>query len=496
MPEVSLWLRNKKNKNILELITAYRRVRWKRKPSATTWRYILWSGDALLLLLLAFAPTCMDTFHLSFPYPGERANFWHAHFAWVMVAPVAWGIGNAITRAQELSNVTHRVMGPLSITWSVIFLLAFWMILSSPFAASGEMAYSRDIFLFTLISVFVFCAWRALLATVMNAACFRAQAIIVGTTGAGEMLARELKQVGWSGAHVLGYIRERSEGQERQPEELPVLGGTVTLSRLLQSEAIDMIIMAIDYHSDPALFQEVVVASQKEVTVLPMPVVYERATGKIPVEYVNDQWYMLLPIEYAPALCYLCWRKIVDLLFALVGSIFLALLLPLLALLMRLDSPGPLFYSQERLGYQGRKFRILKFRSMRTDAEQSAGPVWAAVEDARVTRLGRFLRSTHLDELPQVINILRGEMSLIGPRPERQVFVSQLEHAIPFYRCRLRVKPGLTGWAQVMHSYASSKDDALVKLQYDLYYIKHQSFILDMCIILRTALEVFFRHGR
>jgi lipopolysaccharide/colanic/teichoic acid biosynthesis glycosyltransferase len=224
--------------------------------------------------------------------------------------------------------------------------------------------------------------------------------------------------------------------------------------------------------------------------------VYERATGKIPVEFVDDQWHMLLPLDYAPSLLYLLWRKTIDMLFAGVGLLVLLLFLPILAVLIRLDSPGPVFYRQERLGYQGRKFHILKFRSMHTNAELVGAPVWASVGDARVTRVGRFLRSTHLDELPQVLNIFRGEMSLIGPRPERQAFVSQLEQVIPFYRCRLRVKPGLTGWAQVKHPYASTNYDALIKLQYDLYYIKHQSFILDLCIILRTVVEMVLCNGR
>jgi len=133
---------------------------------------------------------------------------------------------------------------------------------------------------------------------------------------------------------------------------------------------------------------------------------------------------------------------------------------------------------------------------MHTHAEAKGGAVWAAKSDTRVTRIGKLMRSTHLDELPQVLNILRGEMSLIGPRPERQEFVMRLEKKIPFYRCRLSVKPGLTGWAQVEYPYASSDKDALVKLQYDLYYIKHQSFTLDICIILKTVVEVLLCHGR
>src|SRR5437667_6907200 len=163
-----------------------------------------------------------------------------------------------------------------------------------------------------------------------------------------------------------------------------------------------------------------------------------------------------------------------DITFGLCGMVVLLLILPILALLIYLDSPGPIFYSQERLGYLGKTFRIFKFRSMCVDAEANGQAVWASEDDSRVTSIGRFMRAIHLDELPQILNILRGEMSLIGPRPEREEFTIGLEKTIPFYRCRLAIKPGLTGWAQVKYHYGSTEDDALIKLQYDLYYIKHQ----------------------
>jgi lipopolysaccharide/colanic/teichoic acid biosynthesis glycosyltransferase len=167
----------------------------------------------------------------------------------------------------------------------------------------------------------------------------------------------------------------------------------------------------------------------------------------------------------------------------------------MLAPLIYFDSAGPIFYKQARLGRDGREFIIYKFRSMHTNSEFKGKPQWAVEGDARITRIGRFMRATHLDELPQVFNILRGDMSLIGPRPERQEFVTILENSIPFYRCRLKVKPGLTGWAQVKYGYARSNQDALEKLQYDLYYIKHQSFMLDIFILLKTVIEVFLHRG-
>ncbi len=226
-----------------------------------------------------------------------------------------------------------------------------------------------------------------------------------------------------------------------------------------------------------------------------LTIAYERMSGKIPVEHIGDQWYLALPVERVVSPLYLCWRKVVDIAFGLVGMAILILILPVLAPLIYLDSPGPIFYKQERLGRNGRKFFMFKFRSMCTDAEHTGQAVWATQNDARVTRTGRFMRAIHLDELPQVFNIFRGDMSLIGPRPEREAFITELEQTIPFYRCRLMVKPGLSGWAQVKYCYANTDHDALVKLQYDLYYIKHRSCMLDIYIILKTVAEVFLHRG-
>jgi len=253
--------------------------------------------------------------------------------------------------------------------------------------------------------------------------------------------------------------------------------------------------MATDYKAEPALFQEAIEATQFGISLVPMPVAYESIGGKIPVEHVGDQWYLALPVEIIASPLYLCWRKIMDLFFGFLGTLSLLLILPILALLIMLDSPGPIFYMQERLGRNGRKFFIYKFRSMCTNAEHAGKAIWTTEGDTRITRVGRFLRTTHLDELPQVFNILRGDMSLIGPRPEREAFVSELEKTVPFYRCRLKVKPGLTGWAQVKYPYGGTSAGTLVKLQYDLYYIKHQSFTLDIWIILKTVGEVLFCRG-
>ncbi len=216
------------------------------------------------------------------------------------------------------------------------------------------------------------------------------------------------------------------------------------------------------------------------------------------VESVDVSGYPYHPDEILPclSLLYLCWRKGMDLAFGLGGLLVMCLALPVLALLTYLDSPGPIFYSQERLGLQGKPFRMYKFRSMRPDAEAPGHAIWATKGDPRVTRVGRLLRATHMDELPQVLNILCGDMSLIGPRPEREVYAAQMEKMYPLYPYRLVVKPGLTGWAQVKCGYGNTAGDERTKLGCDLYYIKQQSFFLDIVIILKTVVEVVFCHGR
>ncbi|RYE18053.1 MAG: sugar transferase, partial [Sphingobacteriaceae bacterium] len=192
---------------------------------------------------------------------------------------------------------------------------------------------------------------------------------------------------------------------------------------------------------------------------------------------------------------YLVLQRGFDILGALVGCVLLALVIPWVWLANCIGSPGPLFYCQERVGKGGRPFQIVKFRSMRTDAEKF-GAVWAQENDPRITPVGRLLRGSRLDEMPQFWNILRGDMSLIGPRPERPHFVSQLTREIPFYRVRHAVKPGLTGWAQVRYRYGASVEDSLVKLQYDLFYIKRQSLLLDAEVVFKTIPIILGFKGR
>ncbi|HZU68962.1 MAG TPA: sugar transferase [Ktedonobacteraceae bacterium] len=218
--------------------------------------------------------------------------------------------------------------------------------------------------------------------------------------------------------------------------------------------------------------------------------------NKLSIEYNRNLPYGARSVVPRTSFMYACWQVAVDFAFGLLGVLLLLLILPVMALLIYLDSPGPIFYGQERLGYMGKPFRIYKFRSMRPDAESDGRAIWAARHDTRITRVGRVLRATHLDELPQAFNILRREMSLVGPRPEREEFAREMEMLDPAYHDRLLVKPGLTGWAQVKFGYGEGDHSELYKLQYDLYYIAHRSCWFDVVIILKTLVEVLRFHGR
>jgi exopolysaccharide biosynthesis polyprenyl glycosylphosphotransferase len=225
--------------------------------------------------------------------------------------------------------------------------------------------------------------------------------------------------------------------------------------------------------------------------ITPMFALYQDLTGRVPVSHLGDMSFVALPANVkSTARTYQVVKRWFDFTLALVVLLLAAPLFLLIALAIKLDSPGRVFFTQVRVGRGGKAFRIIKFRSMYSDAEAATGAVWAASYDRRVTRIGRFLRKSRLDEIPQILNVLRGDMSFVGPRPERPEFDEELEREIPFYRARRAVRPGLTGWAQVNHGYGNSLQDALRKVEYDLYYIKNESPYLDLLILLRTVAVV------
>jgi exopolysaccharide biosynthesis polyprenyl glycosylphosphotransferase len=222
--------------------------------------------------------------------------------------------------------------------------------------------------------------------------------------------------------------------------------------------------------------------------------VYESITGKVPIESIRLSWLLFSPGSHSSGI-FLVYKRFASVVISIIGLLLSLPLLPFVVMAIKLSSPGRVLYSQNRVGRDDRIFRCYKFRTMRSDAEADTGPTWAEDDDPRITPVGRFLRRTRIDEIPQLLNVLKGDMSLVGPRPERPEFVAALNEKIPYYHLRHSVRPGITGWAQILYKYGSSVEDAKEKLRYDLYYIKNRSVGLDLLIFLNTIKIVLVGRG-
>jgi sugar transferase (PEP-CTERM system associated) len=273
-----------------------------------------------------------------------------------------------------------------------------------------------------------------------------------------------------------------------------VLGTAEDIDRIVATRHVDRIVVGLSDRRGRLPIEQLLRAKMSGVRVEDATTTYERLTGKILLDGLKPSWLIFSDGFRASRITRFV-KRMLDLSLSIILAIVSLPFMALTALAIRLDSPGPLLYSQERVGENGAVFKIFKFRSMRRDAELAGKPVWARDNDDRITRTGRFIRTTRLDELPQLWNVVRGDMSFVGPRPERPYFVRQLAEAIPFYIERHVVKPGLTGWAQVKYRYGSSVEDAIEKLRYDLYYIKHASIALDLSIVFDTVKVILFGHG-
>jgi len=278
-----------------------------------------------------------------------------------------------------------------------------------------------------------------------------------------------------------------------QPD-IQIIGDCSLIHKIVSEDKVDRIIVALEERRGRFPTEELLQCRMQGISVEEGIGFYEQLTGKLLIERAYPS-FLIFSNGFIKTTYHHVLKSAMDLFLSFFGLIISLPIMALIALAIKLDSSGPVFYQQERVGRHGKTFRLLKFRSMREDAEKETGPVWTEEEDKRVTRVGKITRKLRLDEIPQMINILRGEMSFVGPRPERPYFVEHLTHEIPFYDKRHMVKPGITGWAQIEYPYGASKDDALEKLKYDLYYIKNMSLFLDLLILFRTIKTALFGNG-
>lgn len=343
--------------------------------------------------------------------------------------------------------------------------------------------------------------------------------LIVGAGKAGRRILEAIQRRPSSGLAVMGFVDDDPAKVGTVINRVPVLGDSSWLAGAVDQHKASLVVVAITHEKNPMLLNALTRLSLNGCQMVDMPSLYEFLAGKVPIDHISGLWLFFNSLNNRK-LYYRHLKRFMDLGLVLLGLLLTWPLFVLIAVAIKLDSAGPIFFRQERLGKDGVPFQIFKFRTMVQDAERT-GPQWAIPGDPRITRVGRLLRRLRLDELPQLINIVKGEMSLVGPRPEREVFVRQFQEAVPdlhyrgeavalpgalaenrlqervpYYSYRLLVKPGITGWAQVMYAYASSLEETKEKLQYDLYYIKNMGILLDLAILLKTVRIVLFGRGR
>jgi sugar transferase (PEP-CTERM system associated) len=373
-------------------------------------------------------------------------------------------------------------VGSALILVALLYLALPWLVV-----ADGAFLPAAAIFLTGIL------AWRLAFNRIFTVRSFGERILIIGTDVTAQTIARQVLAQQDFPYEIVGFIDEDPRRIGESVVNPRVVGTPADIERIVADRAIDRIFVGMSDRRGRLPVRELLRAKLRGVRVEDVNTVYERLTGKLLVEDLRPSW-LIFSDDFRASRLTRQSKRVFDILLALAGLVLAVPFLVLTAIAVWLDSGLPILYRQERVGENGRLFTLNKFRSMRQDAEQGT-PVWADTEDERVTRVGRFIRKTRLDELPQLWNVLRGDMSFVGPRPERPFFVEQLSAQVPFYEQRHAVKPGITGWAQVKYRYGASLADSLEKLRYDLYYVKHLSLPFDLTILFDTVKVVLFGKG-
>jgi sugar transferase (PEP-CTERM system associated) len=317
--------------------------------------------------------------------------------------------------------------------------------------------------------------------------------LILGTGAPGISLTKKILSVPELNLKVVGFLDERGENIGKSLVNPGIIGGVDELDAIVKSEKIDRVVLSLAERRGRTPVRQLLDLKFAGIQVEDAHSFYEKITGRILLEQISPSW-LILSEGFQKSSLVLNVKRFMDVSICLIGLIPALPIMGLVALAIWLESGSPIIFRQTRVGYQGHTFEILNFRSMKQNAEAN-GPVWATDRDPRITRLGYYLRKFRLDELPQIFNILRGEMSLVGPRPERPHFCEELEKQIPFFGLRHSSRPGLTGWAQIMYQYGGSVDESRTKLEHDLFYIKHMSVPLDLTILFETFKVMVYGRG-
>lgn len=412
---------------------------------------------------------------------------------WFYFLPLIWMFLMAdsydLTKASNLKS-TFKSMGFSLFGSAAIYLAIYFASEPNSMPRYGVALFLVLAFLFTLL-------WRVVYVRLFTATSKQKRALIIGAGRAGSALAKVVSEQNPPPFTLVGLIDDDPEKLGMLIEDSPVLGNHTNLFELIERYNVTDLILAISNEMTAGMFQSILTLQEKGMNMATMQDTYESLTNRIPISLVESDWVIRSFIERKPTSgLYRIFKRLMDLVIGLIGFVALAILFPFIYIIIRIDSKGPVIFRQTRLGRGGEPYTMLKFRTMLDNQDMVREALVTAPNDPRVTRIGRFIRKIHFDELPQIINVLRGEMSLVGPRSERNELVQIFQREVPFYRARMLVKPGITGWAQIHQNYAETVEETAVKLEYDLYYIENASIIMDLSIILRTASNVLGFKGR
>ena len=350
---------------------------------------------------------------------------------------------------------------------------------------------------FLLFASLLTLGWRMIFIRIYKRTGQLRRIFLIGAGRAGQTLAELYQSLGTRSFNIIGFIDDDEKKTGKTFFGFPVLGNSKSLLELIDVYRISDLVVAINGEIDGSTFQTILDAQEKGVNVTRMPILYEEMTSRVPIHHLESDWIIRSFVDgLAVNGFYDLFKRLLDIIGGIVGLLVLLIASPFIALAIYFDSGMPIIYSQPRLGRGRSIFTIYKFRSMYNSSDALSDMRSTKKDDPRITRVGNFLRKTRLDELPQFWNVLRGDMSLVGPRAEVPELVEEYQKQVPFYRARLLVKPGLTGWAQINYGYVASVTETSIKLEYDLYYIKHRTLAMDLQIILRTISTVIRRTGR
>jgi sugar transferase (PEP-CTERM system associated) len=434
-------------------------------------------------LLAAAAVRLPETFH---PSVGESL-FW-ARIGVVTV--VCWLLlyyndlydFRVVHRRADLLAHTMQALGAACLALGVIYFIA-------PGASLGRgIALTAAPLIFVLLL-----SWR-LSANATNLLARGAERVLVlGTGESGVSLVRHVLGHPEYNMKVVGFLDEKGQDIGKSLVNPRIIGATEDVEEIVAREKIDRVVLSLKERRGGTPVRELLNLKLAGIRVEDVHSCFERLSGRITLEHLSPSW-LILSDGFKKSAVVLAAKRAMDIMVSSIILLLVSPLLPLIAIAIYVESGFPIFFRQTRVGYRGRDFQLLKFRSMVQDAEKN-GPQWAVQQDSRVTRIGRFLRKTRLDEVPQLFNVFRGEMSLVGPRPERPVFCEMLSEKIPFFNLRHSVRPGLTGWAQVRFRYGANVEDAHGKLEFDLFYLKNLSLFVDLAILFETAKVVILGRG-